>query len=462
MIQYILECIAFQLAFLVIYDFFLKRETFFQWNRFYLIATYIVSLVLPWIKIEALKTTVPEQYFPYSEFLWNGNSPAVIATGTASANFQISWQEGVLYGGMLLAAFYFGYKLYRLQQLRAQGTIARFPNFTRVVVNNSELAFSFFKSIFLGDKVLSREHKSIIQHELVHIKQRHSLDLVFFELMRIIGWFNPLVYVYQNRVSELHEFIADAHLPKTERTAHYNLLLSQVFQTQNISFVNQFYKKSLIKKRIVMLQKSKSKRIFKLKYLILMPLILGMLFYSSCSEEGVPKSEKSIPQMSLKERVNLLEKEIKEKDTLTGEEKGAIAKMIYNIYPQDIKGISGVEGNIEYEGVPFSVIDEIPIFPGCEDVEDKRVCFNKMMQKHISKNFRYPIEAQEKGIQGRVNIIFTIGKDGVVQNLRMRGPDALLENEAKRIVDLLPNMKPGKQKGKEVDVPYSIPVTFKL
>jgi bla regulator protein BlaR1 len=462
MIQYILECIAFQLAFLVIYDFLLKRETFFQWNRFYLIATYIVSLVLPWIKIEALKTTVPEQYFPYSEFLWNGNSPAVIATGTASANFQISWQEGVLYGGMLLAAFYFGYKLYRLQQLRAQGTIARFPNFTRVVVNNSELAFSFFKSIFLGDKVLSREHKSIIQHELVHIKQRHSLDLVFFELMRIIGWFNPLVYVYQNRVSELHEFIADAHLPKTERTAHYNLLLSQVFQTQNISFVNQFYKKSLIKKRIVMLQKSKSKRIFKLKYLILMPLILGMLFYSSCSEEGVPKSEKSIPQMSLKERVNLLEKEIKEKDTLTGEEKGAIAKMIYNIYPQDIKGISGVEGNIEYEGVPFSVIDEIPIFPGCEDVEDKRTCFNEMMHKHISDNFSYPKEAMKKGIQGRVNIIFTIGKDGVVQNLKMRGPDVLLENEAKRIIDLLPNIMPGKQKGIEVDVPYSIPISFRL
>ncbi|MFT6994789.1 MAG: hypothetical protein ACJA1P_001527 [Maribacter sp.] len=282
MIQYILECIAFQLAFLVIYDFFLKRETFFQWNRFYLIGTYIVSLVLPWIKIEALNTTVPEQYYVYPEFLWNVNSPAVVTTGTASPVFQISWQEGVLCGGMLLAAFYFGYKLYRLQQLRAQGTIAHFPNFTRVVVKNSELAFSFFKSILLGDKVLSREHKSIIQHELVHIKQRHSLDLVFFELMRIIGWFNPLVYVYQNRISELHEFIADAHVPKTERTAHYDLLLSQVFQTQNISFVNQFYKNSLIKKRIVMLQKSKSKKIFQLKYLLFTPLVFGMLCYSSC------------------------------------------------------------------------------------------------------------------------------------------------------------------------------------
>ncbi|MFT6934191.1 MAG: bla regulator protein BlaR1 [Maribacter sp.] len=164
MTQYILEYIAFQLAFLVIYDFFLKRETFFQWNRAYLIATYVLSMILPWIKIEALKTAVPEQYYVYPEFLWKANTTTIVATGVETSVFEISWQEGVLYGGMLLAAFYFGYKLYRLQQLRAQGTIVYFSNFTRVVVKNSELAFSFFKSIFLGDKVLSREHKSIIQH----------------------------------------------------------------------------------------------------------------------------------------------------------------------------------------------------------------------------------------------------------------------------------------------------------
>ena len=92
MIQYILECIAFQLVFLIIYDFFLKRETFFQWNRLYLIGTYILSLVLPWIKIEALKTAVPVQYYRYPEYLWGANDAVVEATAQ-SADFQMSWQE---------------------------------------------------------------------------------------------------------------------------------------------------------------------------------------------------------------------------------------------------------------------------------------------------------------------------------------------------------------------------------
>ena len=74
MIQHILECIGFQLAFLIIYDFFLKRETFFQWNRVYLIGTYILSLALPWVKIKALRTTVPEDFYVYPEFLWNVNA----------------------------------------------------------------------------------------------------------------------------------------------------------------------------------------------------------------------------------------------------------------------------------------------------------------------------------------------------------------------------------------------------
>ncbi len=507
MIQYILECIAFQLAFLIIYDFFLKRETFFQWNRAYLIGTYLFSLILPWIKIEALKTAVPELYYAYPEFLWNTNNAVVANVALEHKGFEISWQAGVLYGGMLLAACYFGYKLYRLQQLRREGTIARFPNFTRIVVKNSELAFSFFKSIFLGDKVLSREHESIIQHELVHINQRHSLDLVFFELMRIIGWFNPLVYVYQNRIAELHEFIADAQVPKTERKAHYDLLLSQVFQTQNISFVNQFYNKSLIKKRIVMLQKSKSKKIFQLKYLLLVPLVFGMLFYTSCKQN----------EASLEKRLESLNQEIEKRDSLTSKEKDAIARMTHTMITKTNENTPTINGwkvnvglnpnankeetslvelynelvnernrllqstdesnpiitNLDYklkeiqdsiEGstVPFAVIDEVPVFPSCENAIDKRKCFNEMMQTHISKNFNYPKEAQDAGIQGRVNVMFTIQKDGSIGEIKMRGPDKLLEDEVERIIGKLPMMTPGKQKGKVVAVPFSMPITFKL
>ena len=116
----------------------------------------------------------------------------------------------------------------------------------------------------------------------------------------------------------------------------------------------------------------------------------------------------------------------------------------------------------ENESVPFAVVEDVPVFPGCEDDDDKRACFQKSIQKHISKNFNYPKAAQDKGVQGRVSVMFTIAEDGSIKNAKYRGPDPLLEEEAARIIGRLPQMKPGKQDGEVVEVPFSIPITFKL
>ncbi len=112
--------------------------------------------------------------------------------------------------------------------------------------------------------------------------------------------------------------------------------------------------------------------------------------------------------------------------------------------------------------IPISAVESIPIFPGCENKTDKLACFNTMMRKHVKKHFRYPESEQEMGIQGRVNIMFEIQKNGSIGNLRMRGPSKNLEKEAARIIEKLPQMTPGKQGGKAVRVPYSIPIIFKL
>ena len=123
-----------------------------------------------------------------------------------------------------------------------------------------------------------------------------------------------------------------------------------------------------------------------------------------------------------------------------------------------------VEEEFEDIDVPFAVIEDVPIFPGCESVakSQRRACFQEQMNKHIRKNFRYPDIAQEMGIQGRVYVNFIIAKDGSITNIRMRGPDKNLENEAARIIGRLPKMTPGKQRGRAVRVPFSIPITFRL
>ena len=127
----------------------------------------------------------------------------------------------------------------------------------------------------------------------------------------------------------------------------------------------------------------------------------------------------------------------------------------------EIVEVEEVEEDID---VPFAVIEDVPIFPGCERVKksERRMCFQEKMNRHIRKNFRYPEIAQEMGIQGRVYVQFVIAKDGSITGVRMRGPDKNLEKEAARIIGKLPRMTPGKQRGRPVRVPFSIPITFRL
>tara|TARA_R110002049_G_scaffold106482_2_gene253842 strand:- start:110 stop:1081 length:972 start_codon:yes stop_codon:yes gene_type:complete len=322
--------------------------------------------------------------------------------------------------------------------------------------------------------------------------------------MRIVAWFNPLVYVYQNRISEVHEFIADAAVAKTHKKEQYQVLLTQVFNTQHISFINPFFKSSLIKKRIVMLQKSKSRKALALKYAIVVPAFLAILFYTSCeSDSKVLDEEATIPLITEENKIII---EFKDLNNLTPEEqikknrfmndfkdleknttyvfidskgtsielkvgdanvesmniKKNLNEKSIEVFEQEEHSDQGVRADAGQIDVPFSVVENAPVFPGCEDAADKRACFQEKMFAHISKNFRYPENAQKNGVQGKVYVNFVINEDGLISKARMRGPDKSLEEEAARIIGKLPKMTPGLQRGRAVNVPFTIPITFKL
>jgi periplasmic protein TonB len=113
--------------------------------------------------------------------------------------------------------------------------------------------------------------------------------------------------------------------------------------------------------------------------------------------------------------------------------------------------------------VPFAVVEKVPIWPGCKGKTNAELkkCFQENMIAHVKKNFEYPQTAIELGIRGKVFVLFTIDSNGNVANIKTRGPDRILEREAERIVSLLPQMIPGKQRGRSVNVPYSLPIVFK-
>ena len=128
-----------------------------------------------------------------------------------------------------------------------------------------------------------------------------------------------------------------------------------------------------------------------------------------------------------------------------------------------IEEVEVLEEEVDVD-VPFSIIEDVPLFPACERVKksERRKCFQEKLDKHVLKNFRYPEIAQEMGVQGRVFVTFVIDRDGTITGIRTRGPDKNLEKEAARIIGKLLNMTPGKQRGRAVRVPFSYPINFRL
>ena len=294
MIQYLIECMAFQLLFLMLYDLFLKRETFFKWNRLFLLVSFGLTLVLPLIQLELFKSALPLSTID-SVVVFQVVEEVVglgVSTENNGSDMEfISLGYYLFITGILIASSWFLIKLYRLKLIKSKAHNIQHKGYNEVVLSNSDTAFSFFKDVYIGNQLNPEKRVLILEHELVHVRQWHTIDLLFFELMRVLFWYNPLVYLYQKRISEIHEFLADESTSKEGKKKQYQLLLSEVFNTENISYVNSFYKASLIKKRINMIQKRKSKTVVQLKYLFLIPMVMGMLVYTSSSSLLAQKTQ---------------------------------------------------------------------------------------------------------------------------------------------------------------------------
>jgi bla regulator protein blaR1 len=523
MLHYILQIIAFQLIFLLVYELLLKKETFFTANRVYLLITPVLALLLPLLKIPLLQAAIPAETFVILPEVFIGGSSQVqttIASNSVApeASQNIDWWLLVYGAGFLFSLGMFFNKYKVLRRLFSHKPVVQNREMKIVEVPDSRIACTFYNTIFLGTRLSEKEREQILSHEIVHVKQKHTLDLLFFEILKVIFWFNPLVYIYQNRISALHEFLADAGVVKNvKKQDYFQQLLNSAFNTEDISFINQFFNHSIIKKRIVMLQKNRSKTISKFKFLIILPLMLAMLTYVSCSDESpnsieasgemekysytVNKSGEMDPQTKKQheeyenflfnnpdyvgwgiidfenDRVNYsvhpIDEPVPEGSVEMKVQKDQGEYVFYMNLPK--KGSSSRAGSVKAKStssfggtgdVPFAVIDEVPVFPGCEALdsnEDRKRCMSEKINQFVNTNFDTSLGKQH-GLEGinRVYVQFKISKDGNVEVLGARAPHPALEEEARRVVNLLPHMTPGKQQGKEVNVLYSLPITFKV
>ena len=433
MANYIFQVVLFQLLFLVVYQLWLRKETFFNYNRWYLLGVTALALVLPFIKIQIFNRVIPQQIMAQLPAIFIGGNPInntnVFETSIFIENTNTSFEINYFLFwviGMCMATLYFSFKLYKLYQLQQKSTKLKQEGYVLVQLQNSTDAFSFFKHIFLGNQLTQNQQNDILKHEKTHVKQWHSADLLWFELLRIVFWFNPLVYIYQKQITEVHEFIADKTVAKN-KTQYYKNLLSQTFGVQQLSIINQFYSSSLIKKRIIMLTKQQSKSKKLVKYLSIIPLVIGMLFYVSCS---------------------VIKSNDKENEVITSED-----------------SFSSIEIKVAAD-VPFSVVDKVPVFPGCDETTSAAIlkkCFSQKIVQFVNENFNTKL-AETTNLTGRQKIIvqFKIDKMGVIIDVKSRAPHALLKAEAERVIKALPKMKAGEYKGETVNVMYSLPIIFEV
>jgi len=468
MLAIILKIIFFQLLFLLVYELLLKKETFFNYNRWYLLITPVIALTLPFLNIAALNELVPQESaaainsFLLPEIIIGGSPQAVetlpevnLSSHSTSINW---WMLAYVFGATLSLGIVFK-KYLNLRKLFNFNLIFKADTYKIIEVPSSNLACTFYKTIFLGDQLSEAEKTQILAHEIVHVQGKHSLDLVFFEIFKIVFWFNPLIYIYQNRIATLHEFIADAKVVKTSnKGSYYEQLLNSAFNTQNISFINQFFNHSLIKKRIVMLQKSRSKTSAKFKYLMVVPLMFVMLTYVSCSTNEENPSE--IKDVSISTQLENLTQSVKAKGELSEEEMVRFKELLAITLEGNKLNKSASYGS----DVPFALIDQVPLYPGCENLasnEEQKKCMSQKITDHVMKNFKSEVG---KGLTGtgvnRVIVQFKIDKEGKIADVKARAASPELEKEGIRVIESLPQMTPGKQNGKDVNVMYSLPIVF--
>lgn len=447
MINYIIQVMLFQTLFLAVYDLALSKETFFTKNRWYLLVTAIGSFLIPLIKLPNFGKVVPQEI--------NILLPEIVLSPQSvieKSSIYQSFNYGTLifWAGFSLASLLFVYRIYKLIRLMSKNSVKLEKGYFLISIPNSKKAFSFFNCVFIGDSIHEAEKEKIIAHELVHCKQKHSLDLLIFESLKTVMWFNPLLYIYQKRVSTVHEYISDSIVVKSvEKKEYLNNLVNQLFDVEKISFVNQFYKSSLMKKRIVMITKEKSKQIKQAKYLLLIPVLASMVAYTSCSSSG---NNRNLALENQQLRDSLAE--LKRKDSIQ------LAMIDY----MKGKGKSNLEAfkNLgivgETEEVSFVSVDKIPTFPDCSENDKK--CFNQKMQRHFASNFNTDLPNKLGLSSGRKRIVmlFKIDTSGDIIDIKVKAPHEELEKESTRIIKLLPKMTPGEHKNKIVAVKYTLPM----
>jgi TonB family protein len=372
-----------------------------MWNRIYLIGSLLVSFVLPFVIYPESAPSIPTIYAIDAAVV------DIVQVQQQQPFFNLAtslWSLYVL--GVLIMSYRFYKQLIQLKGFLNEGEEIELEDCSVILINSNHIgSFSFLKWIVVNRSDYENHFDAILRHEMVHMQQKHSMDVLLIELLKIVFWFNPILLLYKKSLQEVHEFLADSAAPNKDHYATF--LVSYALNAPIATLTNHFFKPSQIKTRIQMIYKNRTSKWLLASYV----MILGTIGLVALGIAGCERSES-----------------------------------------QDNIIFSAVEDSSQTKRI-FTVVEEQPEFPGG----------TTEMYKFLGQNIRYPVQASKANVSGSVFLSFVISETGKVSDITvLKGIGYGCDAEAIRVIKLFPTWKPAKQDGVPVNVRYTLPINFQL
>lgn len=504
---YIGKVSLYWILFYACYSLFLRRHTFFVWNRFYLIASLLISFLLPFVIYPESAPEIPIAYkVTGGQFTAFTTQTEQVPLFTWTSFSCFIYALGVLF---MSARLYLNVR--QLIGFLREGEQIELEDCKVVLIDSNDVgSFSFLKWIVVNQNDYENHFDSILRHEMVHMQQRHSMDVLLIEFLKIAFWFNPVLILYKKSLQEVHEFLADAEAVNRENYATF--LVSYALNAPIASLTNHFFKQSQIKTRIRMIYKNRTSKWLMSSYVAAI-LIIGMtaLFVAGCEQEKLADKEtnndsksgilikgkvldserKGIPGANIivvgKNTGTTTDKdgnytiytpanvtlEISSENSQNLTVKIANQTSIYAVLAPSghptLKSYALLnensiqpQQNLDAEIVPeneitsrkvFTVVEEQPEFPGGI----------KAMYKYLGDNIKYPEAALKAQVSGRVFLSFVVNEAGETEDVMvLKGIGFGCDSEAIRVLKSFPKWQPGKQDGIPVNVRYNLPINFEF
>ena len=426
---YILKSSVCLAIFYLFYRLLLARETFHRFNRFSLLGILLLSCLLPLVEVSVKQETeVHQTMLTLEQLLMMADAVNATEAGARAETATVTWIQVALLvylAGIVFFAFRNVYSLVRLLMLLKSGKKEDIGSYlpgrkerVTLIVHNCDIApFSWMGYIVISRKDLEENGREILIHELAHIHNRHSWDLLVADVCIFFQWFNPASWLLKQELQNIHEFEADETVIKegVDAKQYQLLLIKKAVGTRLYSMANSFNHSSL-KKRITMMLKEKSNPWARAKYLYILPLAALAVTAFARPEVSAVADEISAVKV--------------------------IAPAVHD----------SIQPNVQPAvAAPSSALDQMPEFPGGMEA----------LNTYLRNNIRYPQEAQKAGIQGRVIIQFIVSKDGSITDAEVvESVDPQLDAEGLRLIKNMPRWKPGMRKGQAIRVKQTLPIRF--